>query len=69
MSDEAPKPTLEESLGRLRNLDEFRVVVAFLKAEREAAISAMLDVQNDGEAMKAAGIVGNLQNVINLLEN
>lgn len=67
MSDEVPKPTLEQSLERLRNLDEFRVVCDYIKDEREAAISRLFDAPTGEEAMKLAGIVSGYSNLHLLL--
>lgn len=66
MSD-APKPTLDQSLTRLRNLDEFHVVCDFLHDERETAIARLYDAPDGGEAMKLAGVVTSYQNILALL--
>jgi hypothetical protein len=67
MSDEAPKPTLDDSLARLRNLDEFHVVCEFLQEERESALVSMYDAPDANQAMKLAGIVSGYQNILSLL--
>lgn len=52
-----PKPTLEDVLKRQRLNPDFRVILEFLREEREEMIAKFASVTNDGEAMKTAGAV------------
>ena len=66
MNDET-RPSLEDSLEKLRNLDEFAVVCEEVIQERETAISKLWDAPDAHETAKLAGVVTAYDNLHALL--
>jgi len=52
-----PKPTLEDSFARLRNLDEFRVVCEWIRQQREGALMELGEASDPNLVMKWSGVV------------
>lgn len=53
--DDRPRPTLEQSLERLRNLEEFAVLCDAIRRMREEAIADIGTAPDAFEVGKAAG--------------
>ena len=61
-----PKPTLDAALSELRNRDDFKTVLAYIRDERERLFADLGPAENPHEVMKIAGGIARLDE---LLEN
>lgn len=62
-----PRPTLEQSLGDLRNRDTFKVVLDAFYNEREALFSELEGAKSKSEIMQVAGKISQADKAIFLL--
>ena len=64
---EMPKPTLIESVKSLSDRDEFKVIVSFIKDERERFFADLRQAQDSNEVMKITGSISTLSEMLELL--
>lgn len=64
-----PKPTLSEAVHGLRERDEFRVILDFIRDERERLFSDLQDSESPNHVMKLAGRVEAINWVISILDS
>ena len=62
-----PQPTLEAALTELRSRDEFKVVLQFIRDERERLFADLGPCETPHEVMKIAGGVARLDELLNAL--
>jgi len=62
-----PRPTLEAALAELNTRDEFRVVLTFIREERERFFGDLRQAENSNDVMKIAGSVAALDELIRQL--
>lgn len=62
-----PKPTIQEACDALRNRDEYKAILLFLREERERAFGDMRQCSDSNDVMKVAGSIATLDEVIQLL--
>lgn len=67
MSTELPKPTIQQAVMDLKHLDGFKVIVSFLKDERERFFGDLRQAENPNDVMKLAGSTATLDEIIQLL--
>jgi hypothetical protein len=63
-----PKPTIEQAIQDLRERDSYKVLIGFLRAEREAMFSQFGPISDPTEIIKLAARIGNLDEVISLMD-
>lgn len=68
MTTPIQRATLEESLERLRLMDEFKVLVEFLRQERESMFMDFCTLEGENAIMKHTGGIARLDEVIRLME-
>jgi len=64
---EFPRPTLDAALADLSRSDSFKVVLDFIREEREKYIGAITDAPTPDIVMKHAGGVGAMDYLIQSL--
>ncbi len=62
-----PKPDLSIAVASLADRDEFKVIVEFIKDEREALFLDLGPAENPFEVMKIAGGIGRLTELLQTL--
>lgn len=62
-----PKPTINQAIAALRDRDEYKVIVQYLRDERERFFGDLRQAQDFGDVMKIAGSIATLDEVIQLL--
>jgi len=67
MSDEAYNPDLAQSVEKLRGLDEYRVVLEFIRLERERFVGDLRQAESPNDVMKIAGSLATLQELLETL--
>ena len=67
MNTPLPKPTIQQAVEELRHRDEFKVIVQFLRDERERFFGDLRQAGSSYDVMKIAGSVAALDEVIQLL--
>ena len=63
-----PKPTIQQAVAELQHRDEFKVIVSFLKDERERFFEDLRQAESPNDVMKLAGSTATLGEIINLLQ-
>lgn len=67
MITEIPKPTLLQSVEALSDRDEFKVIVSFLRDERERFFSDLRQAVDPNEVMKITGSISTLAEILEML--
>jgi len=62
-----PKPSVQESIEALRDRDEYKVIVQFLRDERERFFGDLRQCANEADVMKCVGSVATLDELLQLL--
>jgi hypothetical protein len=55
-----PKPTLPEAIDALRDRDEYKVILQFIKDERERYFSDLSMCEGERDVMKVVGSIATL---------
>jgi len=67
MSEELYMPDLEQAVEKLKGLDEYRVVLEFIRQGREGFISELRQAETPHDSMKLAGSIAALQELLETL--
>ena len=67
MTTEIPKPTLLQSVEALSDRDEFKVIVSFIRDERERFFADLRQAVDPNEVMKITGSISTLSEIVDLL--
>lgn len=62
-----PTPTVNEAVQILRDRDEFKAVIKFIKDERERFFSDLRQSENERDVMKIVGSVSTLDELLQIL--
>jgi len=62
-----PKPTIQQAVESLSDRDEFKVIIQFIRDERERFFSDLRMAQDTNDVMKIAGSISTLDELLNLL--
>jgi len=68
MTTPIPKPTIEQAIQDLRERDSYKVLIGFLRAEREAMFAQFGPISDPNEIIKLAGGIARLDEVIALMD-
>lgn len=66
MTTEIPKPTLLQSIELLSDKDEFKVIVSFIRDERERFFSDLRQAVDSNEVMKLTGSISTLSEILEM---
>ena len=66
MATEIPKPTLLQSIELLSDKDEFKVIVSFIRDERERFFSDLRQAVDSNEVMKITGSISTLSEMLEM---
>jgi len=67
ITTEIPKPTLADSISTLSDRDEFKVIVSFIRDERERFFTDLRQATDSNEVMKITGSISTLSEMLDLL--
>lgn len=59
-----PRPTLDAALAELQHRDEFKVVLDFIKGERERFFGDFRQAESQSDCMKLAGSIATLDELL-----
>jgi len=62
-----PRPTLEQSVAALSDRDEYKVIINFIREERERMFGDLRQAETSNDVMKVAGSVATLDEMLQLL--
>ena len=62
-----PKPSVQESIEALRDRDEYKVIIQFLRDERERFFGDLRQCATESDVMKCVGSVATLDELLQLL--
>lgn len=62
-----PKPTIQEACDALRDRDEYKVILQFLRDERERFFGDVRHCADSNDVMKIAGSVAALDELLQIL--
>ena len=62
-----PKPTVQQAIEALSDRDEFKVIVQFVREERERFFGDLRQCVETNEVMKVAGSIATLDELLTLL--
>lgn len=62
-----PKPTVSEAVFNLRDRDEFKAIIQFIRDERERFFNDLRQAQNERDVMKIVGSVSTLDELLQIL--
>jgi histidinol-phosphate/aromatic aminotransferase/cobyric acid decarboxylase-like protein len=63
-----PKPTIQQAVEALRDRDEYRTIVQFVRDERERLFGDLGPAETPNEVMKIAGGVARLDELLLILD-
>lgn len=63
-----PKPTLEQSVQVLSERDEYKVIVQFIKDERDRFFGDLRQAEGANDVMKIAGSIASMDELLGLLD-
>ena len=66
MTTEIPKPTLLQSIELLSDKDEFKIIVSFIRDERERFFSDLRQAVDSNEVMKITGSISTLSEMLEM---
>lgn len=64
-----PKPTLEQSVKALADRDEYKVIVQFIRDERDRFFGDLRQAEGANDVMKLAGSIATMDELLGLLDN
>lgn len=64
-----PKPTIQQAIESLSDRDEFKVIVQFVRDERERFFADLRQCTETNEVMKVAGSIATLDELLSLLSH
>jgi histidinol-phosphate/aromatic aminotransferase/cobyric acid decarboxylase-like protein len=62
-----PKPTIQQAVEGLRDRDEYKAILQFLRDERERFFGDLRQCSSEQEVMKVAGSIATLDEMLQLL--
>ena len=62
-----PKPTVQQAIEALSDRDEFKVIVQFVREERERFFGDLRQCVDTNEVMKVTGSISTLDELLTLL--
>ena len=62
-----PQPTVQEAVSALSDRDEFKVIVQFIRDEREKFFGDLRQAESANDVMKIAGSVAALDELLSVL--
>jgi histidinol-phosphate/aromatic aminotransferase/cobyric acid decarboxylase-like protein len=62
-----PRPTLEQSVAALSDRDEYKVIIGFIREERERMFGDLRQAETSNDVMKVAGSVATLDEMLQML--
>ena len=62
-----PKPTVQQAIEVLTDRDEFKVIVQFIREERERFFGDLRQCVESNEVMKVVGSIATLDELLTLL--
>jgi histidinol-phosphate/aromatic aminotransferase/cobyric acid decarboxylase-like protein len=62
-----PKPTLQQAVDALSDRDEYKVVLQFLRDERERLFGDLRQCSDSNDVMKVAGSISAMDELISVL--
>lgn len=65
--NQLPKPSIQDAIMALSNRDEFKAILEYLRDERDRFFSDFRQVETSNDAMKLAGSIATLDEVLGLL--
>jgi hypothetical protein len=63
-----PQPTIQQAVSALRERDEFKVIVQFVRDERDRLFGDLGPAETPNEVMKIAGGVARLDELLQVLD-
>ena len=63
-----PRPTLEQSVQALAERDEYKVIVRFIKDERDRFFGDLRQAEGANDVMKIAGSIASMDELLGLLD-
>ena len=67
MTTEFPKQTVAEAIQILSDRDEFKIIVEFIRDERERFFMDLRQATDSNEVMKITGSISTLSEIIELM--
>lgn len=64
-----PRPTLEQSVQALSERDEYKVIVQFIKDERDRFFGDLRQAEGSNDVMKIAGSIASMDEILGYLTN
>lgn len=68
MNTPLPKPSLQTAINELKFRDEWKVIVQFIRDERERIFGDMGPAESPNEIMKLAGGIARLDELLQVLD-
>jgi len=68
MNTPLPKPPLQAAIEELKHRDEYKVIVSFIRDERERIFADMGPAETPNEVMKLAGGIARLDELLQVLD-
>ncbi len=62
-----PKPTLQQAVDALSDRDEYKVILQFLKEERDRLFGDLRQCADSNDVMKVAGSIAAIDELISVL--
>lgn len=62
-----PKPTLQQAVDALSDRDEYKVILQFLKEERDRLFGDLRQCADSNDVMKVAGSISAMDELISVL--
>jgi hypothetical protein len=62
-----PRPTLEQSVAALYDHDGYKVIINFIREERERMFGDLRQAESSNDVMKVAGSVATLDELLQML--
>lgn len=63
-----PRPTLDAAITELQSRDEYKVIVGFIRDERERFFGDLRQAETPNDCMKIAGSVASLDELLQILD-
>jgi hypothetical protein len=62
-----PKPTLQQAIDGISDRDEYKVIVTFIREERERCFGDLKSADSSNDVMRIAGSISALDELLGLL--
>jgi histidinol-phosphate/aromatic aminotransferase/cobyric acid decarboxylase-like protein len=62
-----PKPSIQEACDALRDRDEYRAIVQYLRDERDRFVSDLRMCSDPNDVMKVAGSISAIDEIVGLM--